>query len=231
MKEIVVNAAIRSKPGVRSELKNLRNSKMVPAVIYGSDRKPVNISVNAIDIEKVLKEARNSIITIKYNNAEEKVIIKELHKHVVTDKIIHVDFHRVMMDKKIDIKVPIKFIGEAYGVKTQGGLIEYDMREITVRCLPANIPANIEVDLTNLKIGDSIRIKDLKSEKFEIRENPENIIVSVISAKEEIATPAATQTEQPEVIEKGKKAEGAEEKTDSSSSKDSEKEPKKGDKK
>jgi large subunit ribosomal protein L25 len=128
----------------------------------------------------------------------------------VTDKIIHVDFSRISTDRKIDIKVPIKFIGEPYGVKTQGGIAEYDMRELTVRCFPSDIPDEINIDVSSLKIGDSIRVKDLKFDKFEIRENPENLIISIISTSEEAESVPQAQPSQPEVIEKGKKAEAEE---------------------
>lgn len=207
MKNLILNASIRDKVGVRGNLRNLRNSGQVPAVIYGAGKENVSIYVNIKEVSKIIKEAGNSIITVKYGDKEEKVIIKDIQKHVVTDLITHIDFNRVVMDKKIDIKVPLKFVGESYGVKVQGGVIEYDIREITVRCLPENIPHEISIDITSLKIGDAIRIKDIKADNFEIRENPNNIVVSVISAKEEeVAQPQATvEQQQPEVISKGKK--------------------------
>lgn len=209
MNNVILNAVLREGVGVRGKLRSIRESNMIPAIIYGSGKEPLAVSVNMSEILKVLKDSKNSIITLKTDKGEEKVIIKEVSKHVVTDKIIHIDFSRVSMDKKIDIKVPIKFLGEPYGVKTQGGVAEYDMRELEIRCLPADIPHEIPIDISALKIGDSIRIKDLKFDKFEIRENPENLIISIISAKEEEVTPqAAAAPEQPEVIEKGKKAEG-----------------------
>lgn len=215
MERFVLNAVLREKPGVRGVLRNIRNSGMVPAVVYGGNDKPVNISVNMKEFLSLYKMAGNSVITLKYGEKEDMVVVKDIQKHVVTDKIIHIDFNRVAMDKKIDIKVPLKFVGEPYGVKTQGGIAEYDIREVTVRCYPKDIPHEIVVDISSLKIGDSIRIKDIKQDKFEIRENPENIVVSIISAKEEsTASPTAQAQQQPEVIEKGKKSEESKETKD-----------------
>jgi len=205
MNSITINAVVRE-----VKLRKIRESGMVPGVIYGDKKRPVNISVNMNDVLRIIKDFRNSVITLKTPSSEEQVVLKNVSRNVVTDKIIHVDFLRIAMDRKIDVKVPIKFIGEPYGVKTQGGVVEFDMREFNVRCLPSEIPHEIPVDISLLKIGDSIRIKDLKFDKFEIRENPENLIVSVISAKEEVVAPvqAAAAGAEPEVIEKGKKAEG-----------------------
>jgi large subunit ribosomal protein L25 len=211
MKTVFLNASLREKSGTRSVLRDIRNKGVVAGVVYGGNKSPINVSVNLKDLLKIIKESRNSLITLKMENgSEDLVIIKEIQKDVVTDKIIHVDFSRISTDRKIDIKVPIKFIGEPYGVKTQGGIAEYDMRELTVRCFPSDIPDEITIDVSSLKIGDSIRVKDLKFDKFEIRENPENLIVSIISTSEEAESVPQAQPSQPEVIEKGKKAEAEE---------------------
>jgi large subunit ribosomal protein L25 len=228
MDNIIINAAKRADAGVRGKLKNLRDSKMVPGVIYGGKKEPITVSVSINDLLKILKDSKNSVVTLKYDDTEEKVIIKNIQKHVVTDKIIHVDFNRVLMDKKVDIKVPIKFIGEPYGVKTQGGLIEYDMRELNIRCLPADIPQEITIDIAPLKIGDIVRVKDIKAERFELRDNPENIIISIVTAKEEIvAQSQPAEATQPEVIEKGKKPTEGEEPAKEASAKEAKKEDKK----
>ncbi|MBP7795657.1 MAG: 50S ribosomal protein L25 [Elusimicrobiales bacterium] len=226
MDNIIINAAKRADAGVRGKLKNLRDSKMVPGVIYGGKKEPITVSVSINDLLKILKDSKNSVVTLKYDDTEEKVIIKNIQKHVVTDKIIHVDFNRVLMDKKVDIKVPIKFIGEPYGVKTQGGLIEYDMRELNIRCLPADIPQEITIDIAPLKIGDIVRVKNIKAERFELRDNPENIIISIVTAKEEVVAQSQPAT-QPEVIEKGKKPAEGEEPAKEAPAKEAKKEDKK----
>ena len=212
MERFVLNAVMRDKIGVRGNLRELRSKGMIPAVVYGGDSKPESISVDMREFLNLIKKAKNSVITLRYNGREDLVVVKDIQKHVVTDKIIHIDFNRVAMDRKIDIKVPIRFVGEPYGVKAQGGIAEYDIREVVVRCYPKDIPNEIVLDISSLRIGDSIRIKDIKQDRFEIRENPENIVISIISAKEEEPSVAQPQQPtQPEVIEKGKKSEGAKE--------------------
>ena len=111
--------------------------------------------------------------------------------------------------------MPFKFTGEAYGVKTQGGIIEHNMRELTIKCLPADLPKELVVDISGLHMGDSIRIKDLRYDRIEIKEDQEHIIASVIAAKEEeVAAPAAATAEagaEPELVAtKGKKEEEGE---------------------
>lgn len=223
MERFVLNASLRENSGVRSSLANLRKNGMIPAVIYGGNEGSVNIAVSMKDFVPIFKTARNSLITLRYNGKEDIVVIKDIQRHVVSDDIIHVDFHRISMDRKIDIKVPLKFVGEAYGIKVQGGIAEYDMREVTVRCYPKDIPHEIVVDISNLKIGDSIRIKDLKAENFEIRENPENLVISIISPVREEATVSVSPTiQQPEVIGKGKEDKGETKKQEEGGKKPSE---------
>ncbi len=214
MEQLLLNALTREKAGVKGKLSALRKEGRIPAVVYGADKNSQAVEVNEKEFTAIMKKGHNAIIKIKYGAAEDSVIVKEIQRHVVSGKIIHVDFYRISMKEKIEVKVPLKFVGEAYGVKTQGGLIEHDMRELTVRCLPGDIPHEITVDVTNLKIGDSIRVKDLKRDKIEIKEDAERIVASVITAKEEVVEKAAATPEgaqEPEVIAKGKKEEeGAE---------------------
>ncbi len=214
MEQLLLNASLREKTGVRGVNSSLRTQGIVPAVVYGTEKKSLSLSINEKEFVSIMKKGHNAIIKLKYDKVEDSVIVKEIQRHVVSGKIIHVDFYRISLKDKIEVKIPLKFVGEAYGVKTQGGIIEHDMREFTVRCLPSDIPQEIVVDVTNLKIGDSIRVKDIKVEKVEIKEDGERIVASVITPKEEViekvaATPGGAQ--EPEVIAKGKKEEeGAE---------------------
>lgn len=214
MEQLLLNASLREKAGVRGVNSSLRAQGIVPAVVYGTEKKPSLLSINEKEFVSIMKKGHNAIIKLKYDKVEDSVIVKEIQRHVVTGKIIHVDFYRISMKEKIEVKVPLKFVGEAYGVKTQGGIIEHDIREFTVRCLPSDIPHEIVVDVTNLRIGDSIRVKDIKVEKVEIKEDAERIVASVITPKEEVVEKVAATPEgdkEPEVIAKGKKEEeGAE---------------------
>jgi len=217
MKQISISAQLREKAGVRGVLSKFRAEGITPAVIYGLGQPPAQITVSEKEILGILKEGANAVLKLKYADKEDNVIIKEVQRHVVTDKVIHIDFHRISMTEKVKVKVHIKITGEAFGVKTQGGLLEHALRELTVLCLPIDIPKEIEVKIGDLKLDEAIRVKDVRHETVEILDDPNHIIVSIVAPKEEVVeTPAAGAAAgaaaEPEVVAgKGKKEEeGAE---------------------
>ena len=218
MQQNIISAENRDNPGVRGKLSAFRAGGRIPAVIYGQEKKPVNVTVDAKEFALVLKRGANSILTIKHPGGEDTVVIKERQRHPVTDVWTHIDFLRISLTEKIKVAVPVKIVGESYGVKVQTGLVEHTMRELHVLCLPNDIPKDIELDITELHIGQSLRVKDVKCAKFELLDAPEQIVVSVTAPKEEkVETPAAgavagavgaAGAAEPEVIAKGKKEDG-----------------------
>jgi large subunit ribosomal protein L25 len=160
-------------------------------------------------------------------------MIRELQRHPVSRKPVHIDFVRVLMDVKITVSVPIEIVGIASGVKNEGGILDLVTREIEIECLPANIPAHIAVDVTHLAIGDAIRISELPPvEGVTIVDNPEKVVAHVAHPtreEEPVAVEAAAGAEptEPEVLKKGKAAaegeEGAEEGKPEKKEKDKEK--------
>jgi len=220
MEQINVSAQLREKAGVRGVLSKFRAEGITPAVIYGLKQPPAQITVSEKEILGILKKGANAVLKLKYADKEDNVIIKSVQRHVVTDQVIHVDFHRISLTEKVKVKVHIKIVGEAFGVKTQGGILEHAMREFTVFCLPTDIPKEIEVKITDLKLDEAIRVKDISHEKVEIMDDPNHIIVSIVAPKEEVVeTPVAAAgaaagaaAAEPEVVAgKGKKEEeGAE---------------------
>ncbi len=215
MQQTIISAEMRDKAGVRATLSAFRAGGRIPAVIYGQDKKPVSVTVDEKAITALIKAGSNAIITIKYQGGEDTVIIKAIQKHPVTDKYRHFDFYRISLTDKIKVKVHVKLVGECYGAKVQAGLVEHTMRELNVSCLPTEIPHEIEVDITDLHINHSLRVKDIKPGKFDLLDAPEQIVVSVTAPKEEkVEAPvagAAVAGAEPEVVaSKGKKEEGAE---------------------
>jgi large subunit ribosomal protein L25 len=220
MEQINVAAQLREKAGVRGTLSKFRAEGTTPAVVYGLKQPPAQVTVNEKEMLMVLKKGANAVLKLKYGTKEDNVIIKEVQRHVVTDRVIHIDFHRISLTEKVKVKVHIKIVGEAFGVKTQGGLLEHTMREFTVLCLPTDIPKEIEVKVTDLKLDEAIRVKDISHEKVEILDAPDHIIVSIVAPKEEVVETPATAAgaaagaaaAEPEVVAgKGKKdEEGAE---------------------
>ena len=144
-------------------------------------------------------------------------MIRELQRHPVSRKPLHIDFVRVLMDVKITVRVPIEIVGIATGVKNEGGILDVVTREIEIECLPGNIPAHLAVDVTNLAIGDAIRIAELPPlEGVTIVDNPEKVVAHVAHPtreEEPVAAEAAVGAEatEPEVLKKGKAAAEGEE--------------------
>jgi large subunit ribosomal protein L25 len=157
------------------------------------------------------------LFSLKGTKQQRHVMVKDIQIDPVTNTLIHADFKRVDMEKKIRVRVPIVFEGVAFGVKTQGGMVDMIMRELEVECLPAAIPDRIHVDLTPLKIGDNVKVGDLTvGEGIRIAVEDHHLPVVVISAPkvETAATPEAEAegeaSLEPEVIGRGKKAEEGE---------------------
>ncbi len=192
-------------------LKQQRAKGYIPAVSYGSKHKNLNLWVKYKNIVDLMKKGsiEGTIFNLKIEDKKYPVIIKEIQKDPITDKPIHIDFQIVSLKEKIEVKVPIHLVGEETALKLTGGLIDFPLREVRIKCLPRDIPKYIEVDVSNLKIGQAITVKDIPQEKFTILEPPDTIVVHIISKKLEEITPtleaAASTTQEPEVIAKGKK--------------------------
>jgi large subunit ribosomal protein L25 len=208
--EIKIPAEIRQIT-TKSVLKEYRNKGILPAVAYGSKIKTMYLWVKDRIIEHLIKETsvEGTVFYLVVDGKEYPVVIKEIQKDPLTDKPIHVDFHVISLKEEIEVKVPIHLKGEEEVLKHTGGIIDFPLREVRIKCLPKNIPQYIEVDISNLKIGQAITVKDIPQEKFVILEPPDSIIVHVLSRKKEetLTETVVTQTTEPEVISKGKKEE------------------------
>ena len=219
MKEIVLEAQARPR-ATKGTTKSLRKSGRVPAVAYGEKDAPWPLSVDEKSVQTILRSqgGRNALINLKIGTSSHTVLIKEIQRHPITRALQHVDFHRVSLKQKIETKVPLHVKGEAPGVKLGGGVLEHLVREVRVRCLPTEIPAMLEVDISNLQLNQAIRAKDLALPKgVEILMDAESVIVHVITVHIVEETPAVpeaaaagTTPAEPEVIKKGKVEEGAE---------------------
>jgi len=215
--EAILEAIKRTRFG-KNEAGRLRREGQVPSVLYGgatgADGKPAAapITVDPKALLKILRSGSgaNTLITLKFEGEAPRVMLKEFQLDPVTRQILHADFYRIAMDKAITVTVPISLRGEAPGVKVQGGLLDFVHREIDIECLPADIPGNIEVDVSNLMLNQSIRLRDIaESMKWKPVSEPDLMLVHVVSPKAE-AEPEAAEGEvvatpaEPEVIKKGK---------------------------
>lgn len=199
----------------------------VPCVVYGEGKKTLSLKIDHSRLVKFMHAhhgGENIIITLKISSKDSKkteeksVLIKEIQVHPVTGKILHLDFNEISLTKKIDVNVPIHSKGEPVGVKQEGGTLEHILWEVEVECLPTNIPEKFEVDVSGMKIGDIIHVKDLAvPEGIKIKHEADAIVFNLVpphmeEALEEGAEEGAPESSEPEVIKKEKKpVEGEEE--------------------
>jgi len=192
--EITLNVEVRAAKGTKKELSSLRAGSRIPAVVYGGEKGPLNISLSERELmEGRKKGGSNAIFHLKHAKGEETVIVKELQRHPVTDRPTHADFQRISLTKKIDARVPLVVVGVAAGVKDFGGMLAYDLRELRIKALPTAIPQKIEVDVAKLGLHEALHVSDLKlPEGVEVVDDPKHVVVHVTVAKvEEVAEPAA----------------------------------------
>ena len=210
--EIVLEVLKREKVG-KEVAKKLRRDGFIPGVVYGAGEKPtpVQIPTNAFVKFRRSGHGENALITLNIKNGKstsEKVLIRDIQKDPVKDNVIHVDFQHVSLTKKITVKIPIHLTGTPTGVKDQSGILQQVLRELEITCLPTDIPEKVNVDVTALKIGDSIHVSDLSLPGVDILSDLAQTITSVIPPmkEEEVAKPVAAEGVPAEAVV----AEGAE---------------------
>ncbi|MEO6053682.1 MAG: 50S ribosomal protein L25, partial [Chthoniobacterales bacterium] len=164
--QVKLSARLRTENG-RNAVKQVRARRNVPANIYGSKLKPLGLEISHKDIDRILSRAigENLLIDLQIDENGKTVnrlaLIQEVQHHPVKGIILHVDFHAVSADEKLTAEVPVEPTGEADGVKNFGGLLEQNLRALEIECLPKDLPEVITVDISALKIGDSIHVKDI----------------------------------------------------------------------
>jgi len=218
MDEIKLDVQIRNQIGSR-KVKVMRSEYFVPAIVYGGKKRgPTPIKVDRRAYERVVRLHQGQSVVFHLNvlEGEKKlrdysVIVKEEQHEPVSDDLLHIDFHRISLTEEIEVKVVISAKGEAIGVKEGGGSLDHAMWELSIVCLPTNIPEKIEIDVTELNIGDAVHVKDIVlPEGVTTKHDPEAILISVVPPMKEVEIPAEGEEEgEPEVI--GEKKEGEEE--------------------
>ncbi|MBI4386411.1 MAG: 50S ribosomal protein L25 [Elusimicrobia bacterium] len=213
MQEIKLRAEIRNQRGTRKELSAIRKDRKIPAVIYGGEKPPLSVLVVETELLKATRTGgTNAILHLEHPEGKDTVILKSLQRHAVTQQPVHADFQRISLREKIEVRVPLHVVGEAPGVKLQGGVLEHALRELRVRALPTAIPQHIEIDVSRLEINHNILVKDVTIPAgVEVLDSPEHIVVNILQPRVEEVAPAEAAVAEPEVIAKGKKEEeGAE---------------------
>ena len=167
--DFTLTATAREESGKGASRRLRREQGILPAIVYGGDKAPQNITIEHKELVKHLEHEAfySHVITLKIDDADETVILKDLQRHPAKEVILHADFLRVSENSEITVNVPLHFTNEAssIGVKKSGGVVNHTMTEVEVSCLPSALPEFIEVDLANIDVGQTVHISDLKLPK------------------------------------------------------------------
>lgn len=190
MELIELKANIRNSVG-KGQARALRRAEKIPAVLYGPGTEPVLLSVSIKDLEKALKKstASKALLNLTIHNGENTsmpAMIKELQTHPVSRHYQHIDFYEISMDRKIRVNIPVVVKGKSRGVE-EGGILQIIRRELEILCLPTEIPETIEIDITDLDIGDSIHVKEIPFEgDIEVQADVDFTVITIVSPKAEV---------------------------------------------
>jgi large subunit ribosomal protein L25 len=210
MAEVTLEVTRREETG-KEVAKKLRRDGKVPAVVYGGHRESVAITVDRKSVSELIQKSEHgirSVFLLKMTGTDQQrhAMIKEVTINPLSRKMTHIDFVRVVMDELVKVTVPVHISGLALGVK-EGGLLDWQVREVHVECLPNAIPDSIEVDVTPLGPHDYYRVKDLvPPEGVKVLDDPERVVVGVTIARAEVVDTAVetAAVAEPEVVKKGK---------------------------
>ena len=174
MKSITINGSKRESVG-KSSSRLLRNAGQVPCVLYGGEG-PIHFSAPELAFSKLVYTANAYTVVIAFGEKESyNAILQDIQFHPVSDKILHIDFYQLFEDKKISMDIPVKLNGNPIGVKL-GGNLQRNKRKLRIKALPTNLPDNIEIDISELNIGDKVYITELFNENYEFL-HPDNTVV------------------------------------------------------
>lgn len=215
MEQVKLKASLREGKG-KQAVKKMRTQGLIPGTVYHRGEDPVSITVIDKEISKIVHTAGGENVLINLTIEKEKkaksraVIIKEIQHHPVKRNILHIDFNEISMNELITVEVEVVGQGDSIGVKQEGGVLDHPLRMVKIQCLPADIPKHIDVDISGLKLNQSIHVKDLVvSDKIKVLTEPELTLFSVkVHVEEKVEEAATAETPELEVIRE-KKEEGA----------------------
>ncbi|MCP5530507.1 MAG: 50S ribosomal protein L25 [Opitutaceae bacterium] len=195
MSEYTLNTKARAQKG-RSASRRLRKANCIPAILYGKHTKPEGLAVDTPEFTRLLKAVAGRAVLVELNiegrNEKALSFLQEIQRDPITDRFLHVDFQEVKADEKIEIDVPVRSKGESVGVKSQNGVLEILAHELRVRCLPKDLPAIIEVDVTELEVGEVIKVSELPViAGVEFLDHKGHPVISCVEPVEEVASAAA----------------------------------------
>ena len=189
----------------KNEARRVRSKGRLPAILYGKGIENVPLILEKKDIFSILKSetGENTIFKIAFDSEKIDTMIKDFQLDPVTDEILHVDLVHIAMDKEIRVTVPFNLIGEAVGVKSEGGFVDFITREVEIECLPKNIPESIEVDISGLHLNQTLKIEDVvPPEGVKIIDEPHSLVVLIGAPTKEEELVAEEVEEEEEIIAK-----------------------------
>jgi large subunit ribosomal protein L25 len=213
---VVLQGKLRKDTG-KGSARRTRMRGSIPGVIYGEGEVPISFEAGRYDFEAMIHtvSGENVIVDLKLegDSTDRKAIIREIQRDPIRGKILHFDLQHISLTEKVTVDVPLVVVGVPIGVKDFGGILEHVLREVEVECLPTEIPPKIEVDVTSLKIGDSVHVGDLLVENITILTDKDRSVVTVVppaveEVPVEVAAPEAAA--EPELIGREKETEEAE---------------------
>jgi large subunit ribosomal protein L25 len=176
---------IHAKPRLgekRSELKKLRDNHIVPGVIYGKEVLK-KVQIDESQLLQTLRNHSNELITVESEGDKHQVLIGEIQKEPIKGKILHVDFRQVDMNAVVSVEVPIVVTGESKGVKA-GGVVQQQTQSVSIRCLPNEIPSSFTVDISDLDIGDQVKLEEIvDTSKYNLESDPNETILSILTPR------------------------------------------------
>ncbi len=205
MEQLELRTSFREQKG-KGAAKRLRREGFIPGIFYGPDTQPVPLTLNPKDLEKAMSTEYGSRVLIKlsidgYDKKKRNAMVKDIQIDPVTYRWIHADLYSVDLKREVEVEVPIKLVGVSPGVK-MGGIMEQIRRELTIKALPKNIPAAIEIDISGLGLGDSVHVNDITAENYTIVADSNFTIVTVSSPEAEAVE--AEEGEEMEAVEEEK---------------------------
>jgi large subunit ribosomal protein L25 len=224
MENLKLQSSIRETSG-KGGSRKMRARGLVPAILYGRKKDPMSLSIDEAAVRTILhSHPESAVIDLTVEGGESAdpvmVIIRDVQRHPATGKLLHIDFQRIKYGEKIRVQVNIAVAGNPKGVKEQGGILEHGIRSLQVMVLPRNIPESIEIDVSDLMIGDSLKLKDLfeAHPDIDFMDDPEttvaHVIPPIVEAKPEEEEGEEAEGAEPELVEKDKEAEeGGEDRT------------------
>jgi large subunit ribosomal protein L25 len=205
VKKIEITAEIRADSG-RGVLSQMRRGGSIPCVVYGKGIDALSLIVNEKDVRELIANASSGkLITLKIKREKRShrwpVLIKEVQRHPTKNNVLHIDFHKIELDEEVTINVPVVITGEA-ARERDGGIVQLVLKDLEIQCLPTEIPERIEADVSELKIGDVIKVENINTdENITVLTSRDEVVVSVVlpTAREEVAEPEDTDSE-PELV-------------------------------